>query len=196
MSWWTANRQAYAFSFLTGGAGLSPYGAAGLVSRWANVEAGGGPASRNPSSGAFGIAQWLGARKAGINGNTDFAAQLGYAANELNSSERRAGDVLRAARTADEGARGASMYERAEGYNANTGRDNYTARTAAGIANVLASVSGLPSPVTSLDDATTGEPSSYASPAPVVVAATAGLGVGVVAAIGAGLLLLYLAIDD
>lgn len=140
MSWWTPERQNYAVNYLVSAAGLSPIGAAGLVSRWMNVEAAGGPASINPYSGAFGIAQWLGSRLAPIRGNTSFDAQLAYAARELNSSESRAASHLRAATTADQAAIGASMFERAEGYDLFSGRDNFTNRTAAGIPNVLASV--------------------------------------------------------
>lgn len=111
-------------------AGLSEHGAAGLVARWAAVEASGGPGSRNPRSGAEGIGQWLGSRKRpGITDVPDFEGQLKHAAEELMTTERRAGDVLRNAKTADEGSRGASMYERAEGYNPRTGRDNFTNAT-------------------------------------------------------------------
>lgn len=136
--WWTPDRQAYAVNYLIGNGGLSPVGAAGLVSRWVNVESSGGPASVNPYSGAFGIGQWLGARLAPIRGNTDFDSQLSYAIEELNGSEYRAGQILRSATTADQAAVGASTYERAEGYNSGTGRDNFTNRTAAGVADVLA----------------------------------------------------------
>jgi hypothetical protein len=127
--WWTPERQKYAVDYLMKNAGLSQYGASGLVARWAGVEAASGPGSVNPRSGAFGIAQWLGKRRVGIAGNTDFDAQLAHAARELNTSERKAGDVLRAAKSAVEGARGASMFERAEGYNPATGIDNFTGRT-------------------------------------------------------------------
>lgn len=128
--WWTPERVNHAIARLQAEAKLSEVGAAALVGRWASVEASGGPSSVNPTSGAFGIAQWLGSRKEGIAGNTDFDAQLKHAIDELNSSERAAAEVLRNARTPDEGRRGASMYERAEGYNASTGRDNFTDRTA------------------------------------------------------------------
>jgi hypothetical protein len=138
VGWWTSARKAYALNYLLG-AGLSPYGAAGLVSRWANVEASGGPSSVNPYSGAFGIAQWLGSRLPPIRGNTNFDAQLSYVVQELNGPESRAADVLWSAQSAWEGARGASMYERAEGYNAATGVDNFTQRTANGIPAILAS---------------------------------------------------------
>lgn len=142
MSWWTNERKQYAAQYLMRAAGLSALGAAGLVSRWANVEASGGPTSINPSSGAFGIGQWLGNRKAGIYPNTNFDAQLSYAASELNGSEARAGNVLRNALTIDDAARGASMYERAEGYNAATGRDNWTGATASGVASIYALLGG------------------------------------------------------
>lgn len=143
MGFWTAEKQRYALNYLRQ-AGLSNYGAAGLVSRWANVEStAAGPTAVNPHSGAFGIAQWLGARLAPIRGNTNFDAQLAYAVRELNGSERKAGTVLRNARNAQQGAVGASMYERAEGYNPATGVDNFTSYTAARIPGVLALLSSL-----------------------------------------------------
>jgi hypothetical protein len=146
MGFWTANNQRYAFNYLRS-AGLSPYGAAALVSRWANVEStGAGPAAINPSSGAFGIAQWLGSRLAPIRGNINFDAQLRYAVQELNGSESRAGSVLRSAANAQQGALGASMYERAEGYNSATGADNYISRTASGVAGVLAAAGAIATP--------------------------------------------------
>jgi hypothetical protein len=127
--WWTPERMKYAADYLIKNAGLSPQGAAGLVARWAGVESNGGPGSLNPTSGAEGIAQWLGARKIEGVTNGSFDAQLANVVKELNSSEKAAGDALRAAGTLAEGARGASMYERAEGYNPSTGTDNFTSRT-------------------------------------------------------------------
>ena len=145
MGFWTNQNKLHALNVLLG-AGLSPFGAAGLVSRWANVESSAnGPTAVNPSSGAFGIAQWLGSRLSPIRGNTNFDAQLAYVIGELNGSESRAGNVLRNALSPDDGARGASMYERAEGYNPATGRDNWTAITAAGIPAVYALL-GSPGP--------------------------------------------------
>jgi hypothetical protein len=146
MGFWTTTNQRYAFNFLRS-AGLSLYGAAGLVSRWANVEStGAGPAAVNPSSGAFGIAQWLGSRLPPIRGNTNFDAQLRYVIQELNGSEGRAGSILRSAANAQQGALGASVYERAEGYNPATGADSYTSRTASGIAGVLAAAGAIAAP--------------------------------------------------
>lgn len=145
--WWTSARQAQAYSYLVNVGGLSPYGAAGLVSRWANVEStAAGPFAINPSSKAFGIAQWLGSRLPPIKGNTDFNAQLAYVVRELGSTESKAGAVLHTARNAQEGARGASMYERAEGYNGATGIDNWTAQTSRGISGVLAAAGGGDAP--------------------------------------------------
>jgi hypothetical protein len=82
--WWTQDRMKHAADRLVKEAGLSPMGAAGLVARWAAVESPGGPGSVNPVSGAFGVGQWLGDRKAGIAGDTSFDDQLSYAISELN----------------------------------------------------------------------------------------------------------------
>ena len=135
--WWTPDRMSHAVDRLMKEAGLTREGAAGLVARWSGVEAAGGPTSRNPN-GAFGIGQWLDRGPAALrwmkeNGLNpqDFDSQLSWAARELNGSEARAAAVLRNAHTGREGARGASMYERAEGYNAATGTDNYTMSTPA-----------------------------------------------------------------
>lgn len=174
MGFWNSQNQAYAFNYLRS-AGLSNFGAAALVSRWANVESvAAGPQAVNPSSGAFGIAQWLGARKARIYPNTNFDAQLAFVVSELNGSEARAGSVLRSAANPTQGATGASMYERAEGYNAQTGTDNFTSRTALGIASVLALANGTPAPS---GNAIAGniESSGQAS-APLILLALAGLG--------------------
>jgi hypothetical protein len=124
--WWNPERYGHAVDRLMKEAGLSRMGAQGLVARWMNVEAPGGPGSVNPKSGAFGIGQWLGGRQGGIAGNTDFDGQLSYAIRELNSSESRAGRALRSASTPDQAARGASMYERAEGYDPRSGTDAFT----------------------------------------------------------------------
>lgn len=127
--WWTPERQAHAYERLVKEAQLSDAGARGLVARWSAVEARGGPTSANNIGGGhYGIAQW-GPKRSGVWGNPDFDDQLSYAIKELNGSERRAGDYLRRAQTDQEGATGASMYERAEGYNAGTGRDNFTGQT-------------------------------------------------------------------
>ncbi len=126
--WWTPERQQYAVDYLKNNAGLSDIGAQGLVTRWAAVEAGGGPGEVNPSSGAAGIGQWLGERKHGF-ALGDFDSQLRHAADELVGSERSAGDALRRARTKEDAAVGASMYERAEGYDWRTGRDAFVNKT-------------------------------------------------------------------
>ena len=139
--WWTAARQAHAYNVLTK-AGVSDQGARGLVSRWMNVEAPRGPASINPGRDhAFGIAQWLGPRKAGISGDTNFDHQLNYVVKELNNegAPGAAGDspgLLSSATTSREGARAASAYERAEHYDPVTHTDIGTNRTQRGMANV------------------------------------------------------------
>ncbi len=125
--WWTPERQQHAIDRLRKEGGLSEMGARGLVARWAHVEATQGPSEVNRYSGALGIGQWMGSRKKGI--TNDFDIQITKTINELNSSEKRAGNALRSAKTAEEAARGASMYERAEGYNPSTGRDAFTDKT-------------------------------------------------------------------
>ena len=126
-TWWTPDRVDYAVNHLQKNAGLSPTGALGLVSRWAGVESKGGPSSVNPNSGATGIGQWLGSRKIGV--PSDFNGQLNHVAKELNSSESAAARRLRNAQTPEDAATGAAMYERAEGYNPKTGRDNFVTPT-------------------------------------------------------------------
>ncbi|MBZ9683204.1 phage tail-type lysozyme domain-containing protein [Mesorhizobium sp. CO1-1-2] len=140
--WWTPERQSQAYQTLTGG-GLSDAGARGLISRWMNVEAAGGPSTVN-GVGASGVAQWLGPRKArlmayakahGKNWN-DEATQYQFVLSELNGQESRAGSMLRHAKTDAQGATGASMYERAEGYNAWNGMDNFTGKTYRGMRGI------------------------------------------------------------
>lgn len=127
--WWNSEHVTHAVDRLMKEAGLSREGAEGLVARWAGVEAAGGPTSRNPASGALGIGQWLGDRQRGF--GPDFDSQISHAIDELNHSEKRAGNVLRQAKTAAEAARGASMFERAEGYNPRTGYDNFSGKSLA-----------------------------------------------------------------
>lgn len=126
-AWWTPDRVNQAVNYLKTNAKLSDHGALGLVARWAAVEAGGGPDSVNPTSGAYGIGQWLGSRKTNV--PKDFEGQLKHAAKELNTTEYKAAKRLRSAATPEEGAIGASMFERAEGYDPSTGRDNFTDKT-------------------------------------------------------------------
>lgn len=191
MSWWTTERQAYAVNYLVAN-GLSPWGAAALVARWAYVEASGGPASINPSSGAFGIAQWLGSRRPAIYGNTNFNDQLAYAVSELNSSESHAAAVLRAAQDAYTGAVGASMFERAEGYNAATGVDNFTSRTASRAPSVLQAWQSISpgSPMVDVNLPTDGGGSNF-FPTPD----SESIGVGAVIAIAASVLVVVWALD-
>ncbi|WP_027162332.1 phage tail tip lysozyme [Mesorhizobium sp. WSM1293] len=160
--WWTPERQSQAYQTLTAG-GLSDAGARGLVSRWMNVEAGGGPGTVN-SIGATGMAQWLGPRRArlmafakarGKNWN-DFDTQLQFSLSELNGPESAAGRALRNARTDAQGAAGASMYERAEGYNSWNGMDNFTGKTYRGMKGINTGAKGAAlSNISSTHNATT-----------------------------------------
>jgi hypothetical protein len=128
-SWWTTDRSRYAIKYLMDNAGLSELGAKALVSRWAGVEStSGGPWSVNPSSGAVGIEQALGSRKQGIVIG-DFKGQLEHAVQELKTTEAAAYAKLRRPKNIEEAAVGASMFERAEGYNSRTGSDAFVAKT-------------------------------------------------------------------
>lgn len=142
--WWTKDRQQHAYDVLTKG-GLSPSGAKGLISRWMNVEASGGPSSVN-HIGAVGIAQWLADRRSGLmqfakqQGTDwrDYDTQLKYVLHEVNSGRAGGGSeaALRGAGNDRAGAIAASRYERAEGYSSRTGIDNFTGRTLGGMAGM------------------------------------------------------------
>ncbi len=117
--------------------GVSPLGAAALVSRWANVESStDGPNSVNPTTGAFGVGQWLGARKMGIAGDTNIDDQVDHALAELHGKEAASLYILNHAGNAYDAARGASAFERAEGWNAFNSTDNFTDATAKGIGDI------------------------------------------------------------
>lgn len=146
MVWTTANINRQMNILVQGG--LTPHGAAGLVSRWVNVEnPGGDPSIWGGYQGrAFGNAQWLTAsRKNGLfswaednsldPNNAD--TQSLYALHELNTTESRAGEVLKNAQTSWDGAVGASMFERAEGFDPGSGFDNFTGRTEKGVGGIL-----------------------------------------------------------
>jgi hypothetical protein len=68
--------------------------------------------------------------------NASFDEQLKHAADELDSNEARAKRILNAAKTAEEEARGASAFERAEHWNPATNTDIGTRKTARGVAEI------------------------------------------------------------
>jgi hypothetical protein len=131
--YWTPRILEHAFERLKTDAGLSDYGAAALVARWAAIESPHkGPADVNPGKDhAAGVNQALGPRK-----------PLGYALWSLDQqldyiimidlrqpSQIAAYAKLRSAKTAADGSIGASMYERAEGYARMKPYDYYTRKT-------------------------------------------------------------------
>lgn len=145
MAWTVVQKNSVMQQLIQGG--LSPYGAAGLVSRWSVVEnPSGDPSIFGGYKGrAFGHAQWLEPRRSqlwswadenGLDPNST-AVQTQYALEELQSSENIAGSYLTSARDPITAAIGASHFERAEGFNAETGRDNFTDRTAEHIPGIL-----------------------------------------------------------
>jgi hypothetical protein len=133
-NWWTPDRIKHAVERLQKEAGLSEAGAAGLVARWSGIEAAGGPGSHNNIGGGHsGIGQWSDVSRGGAAmRGADFDTQIGHAIDELKTTEAQAAAVLRNAKTPEEGARGASMFERAEHYNPSTGLDDWTSRTPVG----------------------------------------------------------------
>ena len=85
--------------------GLSPYQAAGIVGNFigeSNLD----PNAVNPSSGAFGLAQWLGSRKKKLiskyGKNPTFDQQLEFAWEELNGDEKFALNKLLQTQSVDE----------------------------------------------------------------------------------------------
>lgn len=157
-----------------------------------NVEAPNGPASRGGYlNRAWGIAQWLGSRLPPIDGNPNFDDQLAYVVSELRSGSDGSGGVawqlLSTAQDADTGATGASAYERAAGSKQLFPRDNFTTRTADGIASVLATVGAYPSTTVNYGDGSSSLESNALADSWFP---TPGLGTGGVIAIVAGVLLL------
>jgi len=93
--------------------GLSEQQAIGIVSRLF-AESGLNPNAVNPTSGAYGIAQWLGSRKnAALNTQGDFNKQLQLVWDELNSTEKTALSAIKVAKTAPQAANAMELYERA-----------------------------------------------------------------------------------
>jgi hypothetical protein len=126
--WWTDDRMKHMHDRLMAEAGLSDMGASALVARAAGIEAAGGPTSAN-ASGHEGIGQWDAFRGGRGMAQRSFDDQIDWEIKELNTTEARAAAKLRAAQTPEEGAIGASTYERAENYNSATGVDAQTFRT-------------------------------------------------------------------
>lgn len=87
--------------------GLSNYAAAGLVGNLIR-ESSLNPNAVNPSSKAFGIAQWLGDRKkklfAKYGKNPTFDQQLEFVWEELNSSHKKGLDMLKRSQSVEEAA--------------------------------------------------------------------------------------------
>lgn len=131
-AWWTDERMKHAYDKLVAG-GLSPLEAQGQIARMAYVEAGAGPTARNSSSGALGIYQGLGSRKPH---SLDFDDQLNDVIREKKTSERYSHRIGLAAKTDYDAAISASSFERAEGYDPRSGRDNHTGKTMAAIPEV------------------------------------------------------------
>jgi hypothetical protein len=134
---WTPENEKKAYDKLVAG-GFTPDAAMGYISRWRYVESSGGPTSVNASSGAYGIAQALGSRKAGyLASGGDFDKQLDQVIRESKGyGGEKSGYLARSAIGDIEGGKAATAFERAEGYSPGSHTDYYTARTIAGIAKI------------------------------------------------------------
>lgn len=93
--------------------GLAPHQAAGLVGNLMR-ESGLNPGAVNPSSKAYGIAQWLGSRRSNLfaryGSNPTLQQQLEYVWHELNTTNKKGLTTLRASRNASEAAQNAFGY--------------------------------------------------------------------------------------
>ena len=93
--------------------GLSQHQAAGLVGNLMR-ESGMSPTAVNSSSGAYGLAQWLGSRKKALfnkyGNNPTLNQQLDFVWNELNSTHKKGLKALKSSKSAEEAARNAMGY--------------------------------------------------------------------------------------
>lgn len=93
--------------------GLSQHQAAGLVGNLMR-ESGMSPTAVNSSSGAYGLAQWLGPRKKALfnkyGNNPTLNQQLDFVWNELNSTHKKGLKALKSSKSAEEAARNAMGY--------------------------------------------------------------------------------------
>ena len=109
--WWTKDRILDTVRALMKG-GLTREGAIAMVATASTIEAGGGPDAINPTSGAFGLWQWLGPRKTPIAYNTDPSAQIAYAIKELKTTEQKSGAVLTTTHDINAAAQAVADFER------------------------------------------------------------------------------------
>jgi hypothetical protein len=127
--------------------GLSREQATGVVARLAE-ESGGGkqldPNAVNPSSGAYGIGQWLGNRKPGaLATGGDLNKQLELVWSEFQTTEAAAFQKIQAARTAGDAAMAMEAFERA-GNPSFTQRAASTANRLFGIGSANAEIARSP----------------------------------------------------
>src|SRR3954467_1148486 len=100
-----SDNRSYVYRRLRSELGLTPAQAAGAVGGLTgesgrNLD----PNAVNPTSGALGIGQWLGARAGGVK-KGDFRGQLAHLVNELQGPESAAFNRLRGAHTIEDATR-------------------------------------------------------------------------------------------
>jgi hypothetical protein len=119
-----ADNTAYAMSWLLKHGYTQPQAAA-MVGH-ATQESGIRTDATGDNGTAKGVFQWRGDRLAGLKSfaqatgqdANSLDTQLGYMDHELNTTERKAGDALRAATTVRDATRAGMMFERPQGYTA------------------------------------------------------------------------------
>jgi hypothetical protein len=96
----------YAASYYQNSLGLTPQQARGAARYMMRNESGLDPSAVNPTSGALGIGQWLGPRKAALTSrfgaNPTLDQQLAFSRDELMGPERATLDRLRGAKSEGE----------------------------------------------------------------------------------------------
>ena len=138
--WWTPDRQKHAYDYLKT-RGFTDAGATAAVSRMAMVESTrDGPNAAN-ASGHLGIFQADRSRAAQFGNSRDFDAQLkAYADQAYGRDGMGAGKILSTTNDDAEAARGAAVFERAEGWNGRT--DNWAGKTLSGMSSVRRNLTG------------------------------------------------------
>lgn len=158
-------------SFFTG-KGYEPHQAAGIAGNLMQ-ESSLNPTAKNPTSGAFGFAQWLGPRKKAF---MDFAmkakkdiadplAQLEFIDLELNTTERKAKDRLLASRDATEAAVNFSNHYERAGANEkkNATRASYANKILGAIIPSAQAGENMDRPLSYEEWVAAGEPESYST---------------------------------
>lgn len=160
--------------------GYTPHAAAAMAGHGVQ-ESGLNPTARGDNGTAFGAFQWRGDRLAGLYSFARAAGQdpnsldtqLGYLDRELNTTERRAGDALRASTDVRGATRAGMMFERPAGYTPGNPEAGHGWANRFGEASRLAGTPAMPSgaPTTATLDPRMVAPSVLPEAPPALAAA-------------------------